>query len=62
MRAVAPAFLGMLALFIAGFVRGGATRSPDPELVFGFSYAMGGLGVVGVLAAGVAVGIRLSRD
>ena len=60
-----PAFLaaafGVLALFLAGFIRGGLRNSPDPELVYGASYALGGLGLMGVLAAGVAVGIGLTR-
>ena len=62
MRAIPLALLGMLCLFIAGFIRGGERNSPDPELVFALSYALGGLGLMGVLAAGVAVGIRLARD
>jgi hypothetical protein len=61
-RAVNPALLGILALFIAGFVRGLETNSRDPELVLAASYALGGCGLMGVLAAGVAFGIRLSRD
>jgi hypothetical protein len=61
MRAVIPALVGMVALFIAGFVRGGEATSPDPELVFGAFYALGGLGPVAVVA-GVALGINLSRD
>jgi hypothetical protein len=62
MRAFTPALLGVMALFIAGFVRGTSRSSADPELVFGAVYALGGLGLVGVLSAGVALGIRLSRD
>jgi hypothetical protein len=62
MRTATPALLGVVVLFIAGFVRGGEANSPDPELVFGAFCALGGLGLVGVLAAGVALGIRLSRD
>ena len=62
MRAVAPAVLGVLFLFIAGFIRGGEANSPDPELVLGAFYALAGLGLIGVLAAGVAAGISLSRD
>lgn len=62
MRASAPALLGALVLFIAGFVRGGAAHSPDPELLLGVFYALAGLGSVGVLAAGVALGNSLSRD
>jgi hypothetical protein len=59
---VPPAFFGTAMLFIAGFVRGGATSSPDPELVFGATYALGGLGLAGLVAAGVALGIRLGRE
>ena len=62
MRAVAPAVLGVLFLLIAGFIRGGEANSPDPELVLGAFYALAGLGLIGVLAAGVAAGISLSRD
>jgi hypothetical protein len=63
MRAVIPALVGMVALFIAGFVRGGEATSPDPELEFEFGafYALGGFGPVAVVA-GVALGINLSRD
>jgi hypothetical protein len=52
----------MLALFIAGFVRGGVANSADPELVFAAFYALAGLGFVGILTAGVSLGIRLARD
>ena len=55
------AALGALALFLAGFIRGGLRNSADPELVFGASYALGGLGLMGVLDAGVAWGASLTR-
>lgn len=53
--------LGALALFLAGFVRGGLRNSADPELIFGAFYALAGLGLTGVLAAGVALGANLTR-
>ncbi len=62
MRAVTPALLGLVALFLAGFVRGGEATSADPELVVGAAYALAGLGLAGVVAAGVALGIKLSRS
>lgn len=61
MPAFLPAVLGALTLFLAGFIRGGLRTSADPELVYGASYALGGLGLMGVLAAGVALGVSLSR-
>jgi hypothetical protein len=61
MPAFLPAALGALALFVAGFIRGGLRNSADPELVFGASYALGGLGLMGVLAAGVAMGVNLAK-
>lgn len=61
MPAFVAATFGVLALFLAGFIRGGLRYSADPELVYGASYALGGLGLVGVLAAGVAMGIGLTR-
>lgn len=61
MPAFIPAVLGALALFVAGFIRGGLRNSADPELVFGASYALGGLGLMGVLAAGVAFGVNLTK-
>ena len=60
-----PAFMsaafGALALFLAGFIRGGLRNSADPELIFGASYALGGLGLMSVLAAGVALGASLTK-
>lgn len=61
MPAFISAFLGTLALFVAGFIRGGLQNSADPELIFGASYALGGLGFLGVLAAGVALGVNLTK-
>lgn len=61
MRELGPAVCGVLMLFVAGFIRAGERNSADPELVLGSFYALGGLGLVGVLAAGVSFGIRLSR-
>lgn len=61
MPAFIPAAVGALALFLAGFIRGGLRSSADPELVLGASYALGGLGLTGVLAAGVALGANLTK-
>lgn len=61
-RIITPALVGAMALFVAGFVRGGAADSPDPELVWGAFYALGGIGLLAVVAAGVALGIGLSHD
>lgn len=55
------ALLGALTLFLAGFVHGGMQNSADPELVLGATYALGGLGLMGVLAAGVALGVTLAK-
>ena len=55
------AALGALTLFLAGFIRGGLRNSADPELIIGASYALGGLGLMGVLAAGVALGATLTK-
>ena len=54
--------IGALSLFAAGFIRGGLRTSADPELVIGASYAFGGLGLMFVLATGVAVGLNLGRQ
>ena len=64
MRASSAALLGVLCFLIAGFVRGlGGTDSSDPaELTLAAFYALGACGAVGVLAGGVGMGIRLSRD
>ncbi|MFC6696053.1 hypothetical protein [Nocardioides daphniae] len=56
------AILGALALFMAGAVRAGLDQSVDPELVLGSSYALGGAGLMALLAVGVALGIGLARD
>lgn len=61
MPALITGVSGVLSLFLAGFIRGGLRTSPDPELVFGASYALGGLGLMGVVAAGVAWGVNLTR-
>ena len=62
MRTLPLALFGVVLLFSAGFIRGGEGRSPDPELVWGAFYALGGLGLASVLAAGVTLGIILARD
>jgi hypothetical protein len=63
MRASTAAILGVICFLIAGFVRGmGVTNSSDPELSLAAFYALSACGAVGVLAGGVGLGIRLSRD
>lgn len=62
MRGLKPALLGVLCFVIAGFVLGVGRNSPDPELVLAAYYALVACGLLGVLAGGVAMGIRLSRD
>ena len=63
MRASSAAILGVICFLIAGFVRGmGVTSSSDPELILAASYALAAGGAVGVVAGGVGMGIRLSRD
>ena len=57
-----PAVLGVMCLLAAGFLQSIAGTSRDPELVWAAVYALGGLGLIGVVAAGVAAGIRFSRD
>jgi hypothetical protein len=61
-RAVNPALLGILTFLIAGFVRGMEANSNDPEILFAAFYALVACGLIGILAAGVAIGIRLARD
>lgn len=60
MRESTAAFLGVFFFLIAGFVRG--MRTSDPELVLAVSYALSACGALGILAGGVAMGIRLSRN
>lgn len=55
--------VGVFAFFLAGFVRGmGVSNPSDSELVLAAFYAFGAIGAVGVIAGGVGMGIRLSRD
>ncbi len=61
MRAAYVIF-GVFAFVIAGFVRGGLRYSSDPELVLAASWGLAAVGLVGVLAGGVAIGIRLARQ
>ncbi len=61
MRPTTYAVLGVLAFVVAGFIRGGLRYSADPELVLAASWGLAACGVVGVLAGGIAIGIRLSR-
>lgn len=61
MNAVLPAALGTPCLLVAGFVQGSEHASADPDFVFAAAYGFGGLGVVGVVAAGVSIGIRMAR-
>jgi hypothetical protein len=62
MRATPRATLGILCLFSPDLYEEGKPAAPTQTLVFGFSYALGGMGLMSVLAPGVAVGIRLARD
>jgi hypothetical protein len=62
MRASGAAIVGVFCFLIAGFVRGIGPNSTDPELILAAFYALAACGAVGVLAGGVALGIRLSRD
>ncbi len=62
MRGLPAALLGVIAFLIAGFLHGTLRDSSDPELVLAGVYALSALWLFGVLAGGVAVGIRLSRD
>jgi hypothetical protein len=61
MRALAPAVMGVLAFVASGFLRGGIRYSADPELVLAASYGLTACGLVGVVAGGVALGIRIAR-
>jgi len=56
------AILGVFALLVAGFIRGSVQNSNDPELTLSFAWGVAGLGLIGVLAAGVATGIKLARQ
>jgi hypothetical protein len=62
MRGFAPAFFGVIAFVVAGFIRGGLRSSPDPELIYAASSGLAACELVGVLAGGVAMGIHLARD
>jgi hypothetical protein len=57
-----PAILGVLSFLIAGFVLGRAEYSSDPELIGAFALGLLACGLLGVLSAAVAYGIRLARD
>jgi hypothetical protein len=52
----------VFCFLLAGFVRGMGVDSNDPELVLAASYALTACGALGVLAGGIALGIRLARD
>ena len=60
MRSTVYVLLGVFAFVVAGFIRGGLRYSNDPELTLAFSWGLAAFGLVAVLAAGVATGIRLS--
>jgi hypothetical protein len=62
MRSTVYALVGVFAFVVAGFIRGGLGYSNDPELTLAFSSGLAAFGLVAVLAAGVATGIRLSRQ
>ena len=56
------AVLGVLFLFVAGFAFGRGQYGNDPELTAGVTFALGAAGLVCVLAAGIAIGLRLGRS
>jgi hypothetical protein len=62
MRGTTPALLGVLCFLVAGFVQGMGRNTNDPELVLAAFYALAACGALGVVAGGVAMGIRLARD
>ena len=62
MRGTTPALLGVLSFLVAGFVQGMGRNTNDPELVMAAFYALAACGSLGVVAGGVAMGIRLARD
>lgn len=63
MRGLGPALLGVLCFLLAGFVGGSQDIfSRDPELHAAVVYGLIGCGLIAILAAGVAIGIRLARD
>jgi hypothetical protein len=62
MRGSTAALLGVFCFLVAGFVQGMGRNTNDPELVSAAFYALAACGALGVLAGGVAMGIRLSRD
>jgi hypothetical protein len=61
MRAPTYAVVGILALVVAGFLRGHLRYSADPELIMALSWGLAGCGLLGIVAGGVAIGNRLSR-
>lgn len=61
MRGTGLAFLGVFAFVVAGFIGGIGRHSRDPELVLAATWGLAALGLVGVIAGGVAIGIRASR-
>lgn len=58
----AAAVLGVLAFVVAGFIHGGLRYSNDPELVLAAAYGLAAAGLVGVIAGGVALGLRWQRS
>jgi hypothetical protein len=62
MRGTNAAIVGVLCFVAAGFIQGAGRNSPDPELVLAAFYALAACGLLGILAGGVAMGIRLARD
>ena len=62
MRGVGVAIVGVFCFLVAGFIRGMGAHTSDPELVLAASYGFAACGAIAVLAGGIAMGIRLSRD
>ena len=62
MRATPLATLGILCLFSPDLYQEGKPAAPTQTWYSASPTHLGGMGLMSVLAAGVAVGIRLARD
>lgn len=54
--------LGVLCFLIAGLIKGAGFQEGDLQAATAAFYAFGACGLMGVLAGGVALGIKLARD
>lgn len=61
MRGTLSAFIGILCVMLAGFVHGASRFSNDPELTLAATWGLLAAGAIGVVGAGVAIGIQLAR-